>query len=104
LAIATSAPASPHAFPLGGVVQHDADLLFLTEQCLGDDLACIPRSTNHNEHFEPLPRCTTLGREEETYALRRHVSNGCRTFTFPTLMVIASILLIAADSHDRAAL
>ena len=28
--------------PLGGVVQHDANLLLLPEQRLSDDLACIP--------------------------------------------------------------
>src|SRR6266581_5757630 len=51
--------------PLGGVVQHDADLLLLPEQCLGDDLACIPRSTKHDEHCEPPPHCATPSREEE---------------------------------------
>jgi hypothetical protein len=37
-----------------------------------------------------------------TYA-RRLCSNGCGTFTSAALIVIVSILLIAADSHDRAA-
>src|SRR5437870_8641648 len=51
--------------PLGGVVQGDADLLLLPEQCLGDDLACIARSTKHDEHSEPPPRCATPSRDEQ---------------------------------------
>src|SRR2546426_11843534 len=51
--------------PLGGVVQHDADLLLLPEQCLGDDLACVSRSTQHDEHCEPPPRCATPSRDKE---------------------------------------
>src|SRR6266849_6703267 len=54
--------------PLGGVAQHDADLLLLPEQCLGDDLACVPRSTKHDEHCEPPPHCATPSREVEPSA------------------------------------
>jgi hypothetical protein len=39
--------------PLGGAVHHDADLLLLPEQRLGDDLTGIPRRTQHDEHGEP---------------------------------------------------
>src|SRR5439155_16274646 len=39
--------------------------LLLLEQCLGDDLACIPRSTKHDEHCEPPPRYATPCRDEE---------------------------------------
>ena len=45
---------------LAGVAQHDTDLLLLSEQCLSDDLAGIPRSTKHDEHSEPPWICAAL--------------------------------------------
>jgi len=51
-------------FPLRGVMQNDADLLLLPEQCLGDDLACITRSTKHDEHCKSPPRSPALSRDE----------------------------------------
>src|SRR5439155_26913611 len=69
--------------PLGGVVQHDADLLPLAEQRLGDDLACIPRSTKRDEHCEPPPRCATPSRDIQPADLHKTlVGRGSSTRPF----------------------